>query len=54
MSKWSLLAAHQALSIYIMVRLCEGENEYNNLDVLLLGTVAVRLLPTFNTSSSLD
>jgi hypothetical protein len=31
----------QALSIYILVRLEEGETEYNNLDQLLLAAVAV-------------
>jgi len=35
----------QALSIYILIRLCEGETEYNNFDVLLLSTVTARLSP---------
>jgi hypothetical protein len=35
----------QALSIYILIRLDEGETEHNDLDFLLLATVAVS--PTF-------
>lgn len=41
MDKWGLLAALQALSIYILIRLDEGETEHNNLDSLLLITVVV-------------
>lgn len=41
MNKWELLAAMQALSIYILMRLDEGETEYNNLDSLLVRTVTV-------------
>ncbi|KAF2691753.1 hypothetical protein K458DRAFT_381593 [Lentithecium fluviatile CBS 122367] len=41
LNKWGLLAAMQALSIYILIRLCEGETEHNNFDVLLLGTVTI-------------
>ncbi|KAI0424131.1 hypothetical protein F5Y09DRAFT_151858 [Xylaria sp. FL1042] len=37
--KWELLAAMQALSIYILIRLDEGETEYNNSDSLLVKTV---------------
>ncbi|KAF2727964.1 hypothetical protein EJ04DRAFT_450276 [Polyplosphaeria fusca] len=40
MDKWARLAAMQALSIYILIRLDEGETEDNNLDFLLLTTVA--------------
>ncbi|TVY85788.1 hypothetical protein LAWI1_G008431, partial [Lachnellula willkommii] len=36
-----LLAAMQALSIYILIRLHEGETDYNNLDSLLAITVTV-------------
>ena len=43
MNKWELLAAMQALSIYILVRLDEGEMEHNNFDYLLLATVVVGL-----------
>lgn len=42
LSKWALLAAMQALAIYILIRLHEGETEDNNLDVLLPRTVRVR------------
>ncbi|PQE16409.1 C6 finger domain-containing protein [Rutstroemia sp. NJR-2017a BVV2] len=39
LSKWELLAAMQALSIYILIRLDEGETDYNNFDYLLVKTV---------------
>ncbi|KAI9745012.1 MAG: hypothetical protein M1818_001290 [Claussenomyces sp. TS43310] len=39
-NKWELLAAMQALSIYILIRLDEGETDYNDVDSLLLATVA--------------
>jgi len=46
MDKWALLLAIQALAIYVMIRLDEGETEYNNFDTLLLSTVMVcRVLP---------
>ncbi|KAH6881320.1 hypothetical protein BKA58DRAFT_723 [Alternaria rosae] len=35
LNKWELLGAMQALSIYILIRLDEGETEHNNLDYLL-------------------
>ncbi|KAF2801434.1 uncharacterized protein BDZ99DRAFT_553252 [Mytilinidion resinicola] len=41
LNKWGLLAAMQALSIYILIRLDEGETDHNNFDFLLLATVAV-------------
>ncbi|RAH69825.1 uncharacterized protein BO66DRAFT_375014 [Aspergillus aculeatinus CBS 121060] len=41
LNKWELLAAMQALSIYIIIRLEEGETEHNNVDFLLLSTVTV-------------
>jgi hypothetical protein len=34
----------QALSIYVLIRLDEGERDYNNFDVLLTGTVVVGLV----------
>ena len=34
----------QAVFIYILIRLDEGEKEYNNLDVLLVKTVIVSKL----------
>jgi hypothetical protein len=43
LKKWELLAALQALSIYILIRLDEGETQHNDLDFLLLETVAVRV-----------
>jgi len=46
MDKWALLSATQALAIYVMIRLDEGETDYNNFDTLLLSTVMVsRALP---------
>ncbi|KAK3686592.1 hypothetical protein LTR37_019653 [Vermiconidia calcicola] len=39
LDKWQVLAAMQALLIYIVVRLDEGETDYNNFDSLLLKTV---------------
>ncbi|KAI3331452.1 hypothetical protein HD806DRAFT_518473 [Xylariaceae sp. AK1471] len=39
LNKWELLAAMQALSIYILIRLDEGEKDYNNFDFLLVKTV---------------
>ncbi|KAF2704664.1 hypothetical protein K504DRAFT_506642 [Pleomassaria siparia CBS 279.74] len=41
LTRWELLAAMQALAIYILIRMDEGEMEYNNFDTLLLVTVAV-------------
>lgn len=41
LNKWGLLAAMQALSIYLLVRLGEGETEENTNDVLLMETVTV-------------
>ncbi|KAH7109300.1 hypothetical protein B0J11DRAFT_238050 [Dendryphion nanum] len=37
--RWELLSSMQALLIYILIRLQEGETEHNNVDVLLLATV---------------
>lgn len=42
-NKWELLATMQALSIYILMRLDEGETDHNNCDLLLLTTVMVGL-----------
>jgi hypothetical protein len=38
----------QALSIYILIRLYEGETAHNNLDFLLLATVTVGLAGAFS------
>lgn len=43
LNKWELLATMQATAIYILIRLDEGETDYNNYDCLLLTTVAVCL-----------
>jgi hypothetical protein len=43
LTKWELLAAMQALSIYIIIRLDEGETDYNGFDSLLFTTVIVSL-----------
>ncbi|KAI0172770.1 hypothetical protein GGR52DRAFT_546009 [Hypoxylon sp. FL1284] len=40
-SKWELLAAMQALSIYVLIRLDEGETEHNDFDYLLVKAVIV-------------
>ncbi|THW36557.1 hypothetical protein D6D22_07610 [Aureobasidium pullulans] len=39
LNAWELLASMQALSIYLLVRLQEGETDYNNYDYLMLTTV---------------
>lgn len=52
LNKWELLAAMQALSIYIVIRLDEGETDHNNLDFLLLAAVTVGL-PSASVSSFL-
>ncbi|KAE8550234.1 hypothetical protein EYB25_006455 [Talaromyces marneffei] len=41
MNKWEILAAMQALAIYTIMRLDEGETEYNNFDSLIVKTVIV-------------
>jgi len=41
LNKWELLAAMQALTIYVLVRLEEGETEHNNFDLLLGAAVTV-------------
>lgn len=49
MNQWELLAAMQALSVYLLLRLREGETEHNNHDSLMLTTVIVsRALDTFH------
>ena len=42
--KWELLGAMQALSVYVLIRLDEGETEHNNVDHLLEKAVIVSLL----------
>jgi len=46
LSKWELLGAMQTLSIYLLIRLDEGETEHNNCDHLLERAVIVSLLTT--------
>jgi len=41
LNKWGLLAAMQALSVYIIIRLDEGETDHNDFDSLLLATITV-------------
>jgi len=41
LNKWELLGAMQALSVYILIRIDEGETEHNNLDYLLERAVIV-------------
>lgn len=41
LSRNELFAAMQAVFIYVLVRLDEGETEHNNLDVLLFNTVTI-------------
>ncbi|KAI1455217.1 hypothetical protein F4805DRAFT_459960 [Annulohypoxylon moriforme] len=41
LGKWELLAAMQALSIYVLIRLDEGETDYNNIDFILVKAVTV-------------
>ncbi|KAF2759899.1 hypothetical protein EJ05DRAFT_474937 [Pseudovirgaria hyperparasitica] len=51
LNKWELLAAMQALSIYIIVRLEEGETDSNNCDALLVAATIV-IAKRFNTISA--
>jgi len=44
LNKWELLGAMQALSVYILIRIDEGETEHNNLDYLLERAVIVSLM----------
>jgi hypothetical protein len=41
LNQWELLAAVQALAVYLIVRVSEGETEYNNFDSILQTTVLV-------------
>ena len=45
LNKWQLLSAMQALSVYIIIRLDEGETEHNDFDFLLVATVSASLSP---------
>jgi hypothetical protein len=48
LDKWELLSSMQALLIYMMLRLQDGENTHNNFDVLLLSAMWVRKHLTFS------
>ncbi|OIW22668.1 hypothetical protein CONLIGDRAFT_719727 [Coniochaeta ligniaria NRRL 30616] len=50
LNRWGLLAAIQALAIYIIVRMDEGQTEHNNVDHLLITTVII-LSSQFSNSS---
>ena len=45
LNEWELLAGMQALSVYILIRLDEGEMVDNNVDILLVTTVIVSRAP---------
>lgn len=51
LNRWELLGAMQALSVYILIRLDEGETEDNNLDFLFLAAVTVRPFILTNSGS---
>ncbi|KAI1390579.1 uncharacterized protein F4822DRAFT_155041 [Hypoxylon trugodes] len=40
-NRWELLAAMQALTIYVLLRLDEGETDHNNFDFLLVKAVVI-------------
>ncbi|KAL1851078.1 hypothetical protein VTK73DRAFT_9547 [Phialemonium thermophilum] len=48
-NRWELLAAMQAVAMYILIRLDEGETEYNNFDPLFVRSV-ITLSNRFNSS----
>ncbi|KAL4741335.1 hypothetical protein BDV11DRAFT_213327 [Aspergillus similis] len=48
LSRWDLLGAMQALCIYILVRLGEGETNENNMDFLLLAGVTLSGIHALN------
>ena len=52
--KWNLLSTMQALTVYILVRLQEGETPDNNHDVLLLSTLFVSLSRSSTHHNSTD
>lgn len=41
LNQWQLLAAMQALSIYVLIRVEEGETDFNNFDSVLIAAVIV-------------
>ncbi|KAJ5674975.1 uncharacterized protein N7477_004909 [Penicillium maclennaniae] len=43
LSNWELLAALQAMSIYVLIKLDEGETEHNDFDSLLIGTIILMM-----------
>ncbi|KAI4854287.1 hypothetical protein E4T44_00282 [Aureobasidium sp. EXF-8845] len=54
MDTWALLSAMQALSVYLLVRLREGETEHNNYDSLMLTTVIMLAQELTRTASACD
>lgn len=46
-SRLVLLSAMQAITIHLIIRLEEGEREYNNANCLLVSAVAVRFIGSF-------
>ena len=44
LNKWELLAAMQALAIYVIIRLGEGDTDLYNIDAVLLRAVTVSWL----------
>lgn len=53
LNKWEILGAMQALSIYVLIRLDEGETEHNDFDQLLEKTVIVSSLHSRSSKTSL-
>ncbi|KAL4785911.1 hypothetical protein BJX76DRAFT_150577 [Aspergillus varians] len=55
LDRWDLLGAIQALSVYVLIRLDEGETEENNLDFLLLAAVTIiaKQLSGFDAASNM-
>jgi hypothetical protein len=49
LNKLGLVAAAQALLVYMLIRVAEGETEYNNHDAALLGTTTILLEDLKNT-----
>lgn len=54
MNKWKLLAVQQALFIYVVARLDQGETEHNNIDMLMITTVIVWFTSLYRIQSVLS
>ncbi|CAI6335587.1 unnamed protein product [Periconia digitata] len=46
--RWDILIGMQAVSVYLLVRICEGETDENNVDFLLLSTLALLTMQVQN------